>query len=71
MSNRKLYWIVGNTGFSMDVGREKETKEIYLVLLDKKWKEDFTSGRQEVTNCFSSDQNFLSITNLKTGGCSK
>ena len=35
MSNTRVYLVDGNTSFSMDIGREKETKEIHLVLSDK------------------------------------
>ena len=35
MSNTRVYLVDGNTSFSMDIGREKETKEIYLVLSNK------------------------------------
>ena len=35
MSNTRVYLVDGNTSFSMDIGREKETKEIYLVLSDR------------------------------------
>ena len=35
MSNTRVYLVDGYTSFSVDIGGEKETKEIYLVLSDK------------------------------------
>lgn len=44
--------------FFINVGIGKESKEIYLVLSEKNRMEDYTSGRQEISNCFSSDKIF-------------
>ena len=36
MSNTRVYLVDGNTSFSMDIGREKETKEQREIEIIKK-----------------------------------